>query len=692
MSEVLASAIVDVLLGRNPSVTFEVLYKLIYDGVLAGEGLTYYKELKNVIEDHVCNVVVPQLTLLKSDALLSQLVTVWSTFDGRMQKISKLYTFLDLYHKLDPKKRSPGVKLEPVSSLGQEIFKDHMFESGILELASSELVNMINQNRESYSTIEYIEPIVRLLKSIGVFDAIFGDEFLAASSRYYKRKRRELEISPTYCHDVQKTIYREVLNCRVFDGLAEDLVNKTIRIAETELIDMRTNAIVANPQYGLVASMSANNIDNINMLHWLLRRIQSGGRDLLTTTLSNYIGAAGSKLDKGDWSRYIPEFFELRNKIDKQLSDIMKKEESLREKIRGYFQRVLNSNPNAAEQLASYVNRLIIEGGEIDEDVRYAYNLLDSKDVFHDRYWRDLASRLLTSEAGIAEREMRLCNNFDSNSFSTSAKVKEMFSDVEKSDLLNNQQYKSIEKDARFGIDLKVQIIRHGIWPSPIPLPDCVLPSPLVDVFNVFSVYYGAKHYEPRTLTLEPQWGRAIIVGNFYSKDHRQYEFSTTTYQMIILLLFNNRETYSFEEMLTETNFTTSNLESVLVSLEKILSRGDENLSLSDPRQTFSVNDDFVSEEPVVGVPPAAIHPEEPKPSVSYCVEQDRKYELEAAIVRIVKMQKGRLRRDVLITKVKEYVQHRFQPEEKTVVNLIDSLVEREYLKFKKPNFYSYCD
>lgn len=166
----------------------------------------------------------------------------------------------------------------------------------------------------------------------------------------------------------------------------------------------------------------------------------------------------------------------------------------------------------------------------------------------------------------------------------------------------------------------------------------------------------------------------------------RRHILQVSTYQMVILMLFNTRDSLTYEEIRNETDIPEKDLIRALQSLsmgktnQRVLSREAKSKDM-EPSNVFVVNDAFFSKLHRVKIQTVASKGEsEPERSdMRSKVDEDRKHEIEAAIVRIMKARK-RLQHNVLVTEVTEQLKSRFLPSPVVIKKRIEGLIEREYL------------
>ena len=100
-------------------------------------------------------------------------------------------------------------------------------------------------------------------------------------------------------------------------------------------------------------------------------------------------------------------------------------------------------------------------------------------------------------------------------------------------------------------------------------------------------------------------------------------------------------------------------------------------------RRVFQVNEAFSSQFHRVKIQQASARQGESEPERSETkrkVDEDRKHEIEACIVRIMKSRQ-QLNHNQLVAEVVEQLCNRFSPSPVVIKKRIESLIEREYIK-----------
>ncbi|MPC31871.1 Cullin-3 [Portunus trituberculatus] len=176
------------------------------------------------------------------------------------------------------------------------------------------------------------------------------------------------------------------------------------------------------------------------------------------------------------------------------------------------------------------------------------------------------------------------------------------------------------------------------------------------------------------------------VMGSGKPSGPKKHIIQVSTYQMVILMLFNTRDKLTYEEIQSETDIPDRDLVRALQSLA--LGKPAQRVLLKTPKtkeiessHEFTVNDSFTSKLYRVKIQAVAAKGEsEPERKETRSkVDEDRKHEIEAAIVRIMKARR-RMTHNNLVAEVTDQLKSRFLPSPILIKKRIESLIEREYL------------
>lgn len=193
-------------------------------------------------------------------------------------------------------------------------------------------------------------------------------------------------------------------------------------------------------------------------------------------------------------------------------------------------------------------------------------------------------------------------------------------------------------------------------------------------------IHYPQQHLQQQQHQLQLQQPIALAP--------RKHILSVSTHQMCILMLYNERDSYTCKELAEKTQIPERDLSRALMSLamgkqnQRILMKTPRSRDLKiEPDDLFTINDSFSSKLIRVKIQAIACRGEsEPERKETRSkVDEDRKHEIEAAIVRIMKARK-QMSHANLVTEVTEQLKSRFMPSPVIIKKRIEALIEREYL------------
>jgi len=232
-------------------------------------------------------------------------------------------------------------------------------------------------------------------------------------------------------------------------------------------------------------------------------------------------------------------------------------------------------------------------------------------------------------------------------------------------------------------VDFNILVLATGAWPLQPPSTNFTTPADLQPGEQLFQEFYAQQHCGRKL-----NWLHQLSKGEVKTKylKQRQYTFMCSTYQIGVLLQFNSANVVGFEDFQIATQLTDQALKSTLKTLLRTrILRCKPELSDANPdigkSHKFALNPAFRSKRMKVNINVRLETEREADiKETNKHVEDDRKLQIQAAIVRIMKMRK-QLKHSNLIMEVVSQLQTRFKPKIPIIKKCIDILIEKEYLE-----------
>jgi len=225
-----------------------------------------------------------------------------------------------------------------------------------------------------------------------------------------------------------------------------------------------------------------------------------------------------------------------------------------------------------------------------------------------------------------------------------------------------------------------------GYWPT-YPLMEVTMPPQLVKLQTVFQTFYLLKH-SGRKLQWQPTLGHCVLKAQFL---HGPKDFQVSLFQALVLLLFNDKTLLSFEEIKSACNIEDGELRRTLQSLAcgkaRVIKKIPKSREVEDKDQ-FQFNNEFTNKLFRIKINQIQMkETTEEQKATEERVYQDRQYQIDAAIVRIMKMRKT-LSHNLLISEL--YNQLTFPVKPADLKKRIESLIDRDYMERDKDNQNQY--
>jgi len=716
----LKEAIQEIQRKNNSGLSFEELYRNAYTMVLHKHGERLYSGLKEVVTNHLESKVRGDVLAALNNNFLQTLNAAWNDHQTSMVMIRDILMYMDRVYVQQN-------NCENVYNLGLVIFRDKVVRYGCVgnHLRVTLLDMIMKERRGEVIDRLAIKNACQMLMMLGidtrnVYEEDFESHFLKQSAEFYKiesQKFLEENSASVYIYKVEARINEETE--RVTHYLDESTESRIVEVVEEELIKKHMTTIVEMEGSGVVHMLKNTKVDDLACMYKLLGRVSEGHRTM-AECVSRYLReegkalvtqAAGEAGQQTNAVSYTQNLLELKDRFDNFLVHSFLNDKYFKQVISGDFEFFLNLNQRSPEFLSLFIDDKLKKGvkGLSDVEVEQVldksmilFRFLQEKDAFEEYYKRHLARRLLNQKSASDDSEKMMISKLKSEcGCQFTSKLEGMFKDMTLSNSVNEEFRAHLQNTNKnlSGVDLSVRVLTTGFWPGQNAPPPINLSRVPAQTFDVFKNFYLAKH-SGRILTLQPSTGTADLNAIFYPKKDRDAEeggetpkakkhiICVNTYQMVLLLMFNTRDKITYEEMKEETLIPDRELTRALQPLsvgktsQRILVKMPKSKEI-EPSHVFSINEAFTSAFHRVKIQQASARQGEAEPERNETrkkVDEDRKHEIEACIVRIMKSRK-QLNHNQLVTEVVEQLNKRFQPSPLIIKKRIEGLIEREYIK-----------
>jgi len=702
--QTLHDAIREIHRQNASGLSFEELYRNAYNMVLHKFGEKLYTGLSDTITKHL-QAVGAEVIAANDEQFLPELKDKWDKHKLSSIMIRDILMYMDRTYVASQKKT-------PVYERGLQIFRDEVCRNPrVKDRLLSMLLDLIKRERNG-EMIErsLLKTVTSMLVELGrdVYARDFEANFLNDSSRFYQAESQEY-ISQNSASDYMKKAEQRLAEevDRVAHYLDPATEPKIREVAERELIERHMRTIAEMEHSGVVAMIEDNKIDDLKRAYELFKRVTApvSGLGVIRDIMAAHVKARGTQLVQDDERnsdpvQYVQGLLALRDKYEAVISSAFSGDKQFYNALNQSFESFVNLNQHSPEYISLVVDEQLRKGmkGTSEEEVEtildkvvMLFRYLQEKDVFEKYYKQHLAKRLLGGRSMSDDAERSMIGKLKIEcGYQYTSKLEGMFMDMKVSadtqEAFRNAMGGSSKVDS---IELSVHVLTTGFWPTQVGAK-CSLPPQILRCCDVFKEHY-LKQHSGRRLQWQANMGSADLKAVFSG---RKYMINVSTYQTCVLLLFNPSDTLTYTEIAAATEIPGPDLQRALQSLAcakfKILNKEPKGRNVEET-DTFTFNAEFSAKHLrfKVGTVTAAKETEVEKQETRQKVDEDRKPQIEAAIVRVMKSRKE-MEHNALIAEVTGQLSARFLPHPNVIKKRIESLIEREFLERDKDNWRKY--
>ncbi|TFK73584.1 Cullin-domain-containing protein [Pluteus cervinus] len=647
----------------------------------------------------------------EDENLLRYYAGEWDRYTTGANYINRLFTYLNRYWV--QRERDEGRKgVYPVYTLALVQWRAHLFfpiQQKNTKLASA-ILRLIEMQRNG-ETIDQglVKKVVESFVSLGLDDADinkacldvyrehFETPFLAATEQYYKQESETFLANNTVSDYLKKAEERlKEEEDRVERYLNTQTRKPLINKCEDVLIRQHAELMWENFQ----TLLDYDRDEDLQRMYALLSRIPEGLEPLRKkfeehvknaglASISKLVGEDAAGLDGLDPKAYVDALLDVHTKNSDIVTRSFRGEAGFVASLDKACREFINRNSatgtltsKSPELLSKHADLLLRKNNKLAEEVdledalnrlMVLFKYLEDKDVFQTFYTTKLSKRLIHGVSASDESEASMISKLkEACGFEYTNKLQRMFTDMSLSkDLTDAFKDRMQQNHDDMDISFNVMVLGTNFWPLNPPTHDFVIPTEILPTYERFQKYYQTKH-SGRKLTWLWNYSKNELRTNYLNQ---KYILMTSSYQMAILVQYNKNDTLSLDELIAATSVPKDHLIQVLALLVKA------KVLVNEETDQYDLNPSFKSKKIRVNLNlPIKTETKAESTEVLKTVDEDRKYVIQATIVRVMKARKT-MKNQALIQEVISQITQRFAPKIPDIKKAIDTLLEKEYIE-----------
>jgi cullin 1 len=561
---------------------------------LLGEEL--YTLLGSYLTTHLKDVT-EKSALHSDEALLAFYIREWKRFTDAAMFNNHLFRYLNRHwvkREMDEGKKN----VYDIYTLHLVRWKDDFFKA-VQEKVMEAVLKLVEKQRNG-ETIDQlqIKAIVGSFVSLGldendstkstleVYRFYFEKPFIAATKAYYTNESTRFVAENSIVEYMKKAEARlEEEKERVGLYLHNDILKRLMDTCNEALIT--AHSALLRDEFQVLLDNERK--DDLARMYNLLSRIKDG-LEPLRNRFETHVRKAGlaavekvaANGENFEPKVYVDALLEIHTKYQQLVNNAFTGESEFVRSLDNACKEFVNRNQickssstKSPELLAKYTDQLLKKGAkaadesELEEmlvQIMVVFKYIEDKDVFQKFYSRMLAKRLVHTNSVSDDAETSMISKLkEACGFEYTNKLQRMFQDVQISKDLNTSYREWHDKILAEGgekrtLDPSFQILGTGFWPLNAPNTPFVPPPEVSKAIESFTTFYDNKH-NGRKLTWLWQLCKGEIKANYIKNQKLPYTFQVSTYQMAILLLFNDTDKLDYQEIKEMTSLTDENLE-----------------------------------------------------------------------------------------------------------------------------------
>ena len=682
-----------------------------------------YERYREAFNAYIISDVLPALREKQGEYMLKELVKRWDNHKIMVRWLSRFFNYLDRYY-------IQRHNLAQLKDVGMLCFRDLVY-SELKKNVKDAVLALVDKERDGEQVDRaLVKNILGIFVEMGMggmeaYEQEFEAHLLTNTAAFYSRKASvwiDEDSCPDYLVKAEDCLKRE--KERVGHYLHASSESKLLKEVEKEVLAAYETQLLEKEHSGCAVLLRDDKTEDLARMFRLFKRIPAGlppVADIFkkhvekegVTLVKQAEDAAGAKKDPGAKDKaaaaaqsteqvFVRSVIQLHDKYLQYVIDCFSNDSLFHRALKEAFEVFCNkgvAGSTSAELLATFCDKLLQKGSseklsdeEVETTLEKVVKLLayiSDKDLFAEFYRKKLSRRLLFDRSANDDHERSILTKLKTQCGAQfTSKMEGMVTDLQiaKDNQKEFEKWLDDDDTRRPKMEFGVTVLTTGFWPT-YKFTELALPEECVRCVSTFKEFYEKK-LQHRKLTWIYGLGQVSMKGNFSSKP---IELNINLFQAAILLLFNEQGSLKYTEIRDRLGLPDEdmarNLHSLSCAKYKILLKEPENKIINQD-DVFTYNEKFTDRMRRIKIPLPQI---DDKKKVEADVDKDRRYAIDAAIVRTMKSRKV-LPHQQLVLEVVQQLTKMFKPDFKIIKKRIEDLIARDYLERDKdnPNVFKY--
>ena len=594
---------------------------------LLGEDL--YKNLRAYLKGHLEDLYQNSKGHV-DEALLTYYIREWDRYTTAAKYVNHLFRYLNRHwvkREVDEGKKD----VYDVYTLHLVSWRQVFFDK-VNKNVMDAVLKMVKKQRDG-ETIEQsqVKSIVDSFVSLGldetdttkstldVYRFHFEKPFLDATKEYYEEESRLFVAQNPVVEYMKKAEARlQEEKDRVGLYLHQDIMTPLMKTCLGVLVN--GHSALLRDEFQVL--LDTDRQDDLARMYKLLSKIIDGLEPLRTKFEAHVRKSGLAAVEKVamegetmDPKVYVDALLEVHTQYQQLVENAFTGESEFVRSLDNACKEFVNRNKvcvtgstRSPELLAKYTDQLLKKSGKSAEEadleksliqIMTIFKYIEDKDVFQKFYSRMLAKRLVYSSSASEDAETSMIGKLkEACGYEYTNKLQRMFQDIQISADLNGTfkdwAHKLLDDDDKKNfVDSSYHILGTGFWPLQSPNTNFIPPNDIYRTYDRFEKFYQDKH-SGRKLTWLWQLCKGEVKANYIKNSKVPYTFMVSTYQIAILLLFNDSDTVLYEDIQRATALSAETLDPSLGIFvkSKVLLTSPEN-GKPQPGTSYSLNYNF---------------------------------------------------------------------------------------------------